>query len=46
MEQVLGDMKIGDSLAVERAGTRQGNNGWAAALTGIEMANLLKVLPA
>jgi 6,7-dimethyl-8-ribityllumazine synthase len=28
--------------AVERAGTKQGNKGWDAALAGIEMANLLK----
>lgn len=28
--------------AVERAGTKQGNKGWDAALSGIEMANLLK----
>ena len=28
--------------AVERAGTKQGNKGWDAALAGIEMANLIK----
>jgi len=28
--------------AVERAGAKQGNKGWQAALTAIEMANLLK----
>jgi 6,7-dimethyl-8-ribityllumazine synthase len=28
--------------AVERAGTKQGNKGWDAAVAGIEMANLLK----
>ena len=28
--------------AVERAGTKQGNKGWDAALAAIEMANLLK----
>lgn len=27
--------------AIERAGTKQGNKGWDAALSGIEMANLL-----
>ena len=27
--------------AVERAGTKAGNKGWDAALTGIEMASLL-----
>jgi 6,7-dimethyl-8-ribityllumazine synthase len=31
--------------AVERAGTKAGNKGWAAALTALEMANLLRVLP-
>jgi 6,7-dimethyl-8-ribityllumazine synthase len=30
--------------AVERAGTKQGNKGWDAALAGIETANLLKQL--
>jgi 6,7-dimethyl-8-ribityllumazine synthase len=30
--------------AVERAGTKQGNKGWDAAVTAIEMANLLKSL--
>lgn len=28
--------------AIERAGTKQGNKGWDAALSAIEMANLLK----
>ena len=28
--------------AVERAGAKQGNKGWQAALTAVEMANLLK----
>jgi len=28
--------------AIERAGTKAGNKGWEAAVTGIEMANLLK----
>ncbi len=31
--------------AVERAGAKQGNKGWQAAITGIEMANLMKNLP-
>jgi len=31
--------------AVERAGTKAGNKGWAAASTALEMANLLKGLP-
>jgi 6,7-dimethyl-8-ribityllumazine synthase len=31
--------------AVERAGTKAGNKGWAAAMTALEMANLLRVLP-
>jgi len=31
--------------AVERAGTKAGNKGWAAAATALEMANLLRVLP-
>lgn len=30
--------------AIERAGARQGNKGWQAALTAIEMANLFKAL--
>jgi 6,7-dimethyl-8-ribityllumazine synthase len=30
--------------AVERAGAKQGNKGWQAALTAVEMANLLKGL--
>jgi 6,7-dimethyl-8-ribityllumazine synthase len=30
--------------AIERAGTKQGNEGSKAALTGIEMANLLKTI--
>jgi 6,7-dimethyl-8-ribityllumazine synthase len=32
--------------AVERAGTKAGNKGWDAALSALEMANLLKGLPA
>ncbi|MGW8272196.1 MAG: 6,7-dimethyl-8-ribityllumazine synthase [Thermodesulfovibrionales bacterium] len=31
--------------AVERAGSKSGNKGWDAALTAIEMANLVKTLP-
>jgi 6,7-dimethyl-8-ribityllumazine synthase len=31
--------------AVERAGTKAGNKGWAAASTALEMANLGRVLP-
>jgi 6,7-dimethyl-8-ribityllumazine synthase len=31
--------------AVERAGTKAGNKGWAAATTALEMANLLRELP-
>jgi 6,7-dimethyl-8-ribityllumazine synthase len=30
--------------AIERAGTKQGNEGSKAAITGIEMANLLKTI--
>lgn len=30
--------------AIERAGTKAGNKGWEAALTAIEMANLIKAL--
>ncbi len=30
--------------AIERAGVKSGNKGWQAALAGIEMANLLKVI--
>jgi len=30
--------------AIERAGTKAGNKGWDAAVTGIEMANLLKAV--
>jgi 6,7-dimethyl-8-ribityllumazine synthase len=32
--------------AVERAGTKAGNKGWEAAMSAIEMANLLRTLPA
>jgi 6,7-dimethyl-8-ribityllumazine synthase len=32
--------------AVERAGTKAGNKGWEAAMSAIEMANLLRELPA
>lgn len=32
--------------AIERAGTKAGNKGWDAAVTGIEMVNLLKELKA
>jgi 6,7-dimethyl-8-ribityllumazine synthase len=31
--------------AIERAGTKAGNRGWAAATTALEMANLVKSLP-
>jgi 6,7-dimethyl-8-ribityllumazine synthase len=31
--------------AVERAGTKAGNKGWAAATTALEMANLMRALP-
>ncbi|GFR36838.1 6,7-dimethyl-8-ribityllumazine synthase [Insulibacter thermoxylanivorax] len=31
--------------AVERAGTKAGNKGWEAAVSAIEMANLMKQLP-
>jgi 6,7-dimethyl-8-ribityllumazine synthase len=31
--------------AVERAGTKAGNKGWAAATSALEMANLLRQLP-
>lgn len=31
--------------AIERAGTKMGNKGWEAALSAIEMANLLRKLP-
>jgi 6,7-dimethyl-8-ribityllumazine synthase len=31
--------------AVERAGTEQGNKGWDAALSAVEMANLMKKVP-
>jgi 6,7-dimethyl-8-ribityllumazine synthase len=30
--------------AIERAGTKAGNKGWDAAVSGIEMANLLKAI--
>ena len=32
--------------AIERAGTKAGNKGFDAAVTGIEMANLLRAIPA
>lgn len=31
--------------AVERAGTKSGNKGWDAAISALEMANLMKQLP-
>jgi 6,7-dimethyl-8-ribityllumazine synthase len=31
--------------AVERAGTKSGNKGWAAATSALEMANLMRALP-
>jgi 6,7-dimethyl-8-ribityllumazine synthase len=31
--------------AIERAGTKAGNKGWAAATSALEMANLLRALP-
>ena len=31
--------------AVERAGTKSGNKGWDAAISAIEMANLIKQMP-
>jgi len=31
--------------AIERAGTKAGNKGWAASTTALEMANLVKALP-
>ena len=31
--------------AIERAGTKAGNKGWAAASSALEMANLLRELP-
>ncbi|MGD8990466.1 MAG: 6,7-dimethyl-8-ribityllumazine synthase [Desulfobacterales bacterium] len=30
--------------AIERAGTKAGNKGWSAAMTAVEMANLLEVV--
>jgi 6,7-dimethyl-8-ribityllumazine synthase len=30
--------------AIERAGTKAGNKGWDAAITAIEMANLIEVV--
>jgi 6,7-dimethyl-8-ribityllumazine synthase len=30
--------------AIERAGTKAGNKGWSAAVTAIEMANLMDVV--
>ena len=32
--------------AIERAGSKAGNKGWSAATTALEMANLMKTLPA
>jgi 6,7-dimethyl-8-ribityllumazine synthase len=31
--------------AIERAGSKAGNKGWSAAMTALEMANLLRALP-
>jgi len=43
---VVFDVLTTDSIeqAVERAGTKSGNKGWDAALSAIEMANLMKQL--
>ncbi len=30
--------------AIERAGTKGGNKGWSAAITAVEMANLIEVV--
>jgi len=30
--------------AIERAGTKAGNKGWSAAISAIEMANLIEVI--
>ncbi|MGD9017855.1 MAG: 6,7-dimethyl-8-ribityllumazine synthase, partial [Desulfobacterales bacterium] len=30
--------------AIERAGTKAGNKGWSAAITAVEMANLIDVV--
>jgi 6,7-dimethyl-8-ribityllumazine synthase len=30
--------------AIERAGTKAGNKGWDAAITAVEMANLIEVV--
>lgn len=30
--------------AIERAGTKSGNKGWSAAITAVEMANLLEII--
>lgn len=30
--------------AIERAGTKSGNKGWSAAITAVEMANLIEVI--
>jgi 6,7-dimethyl-8-ribityllumazine synthase len=30
--------------AIERAGTKAGNKGWSAAMTAVEMANLMGVV--
>jgi len=41
---VVNGLITADSIeqAIERAGTKAGNKGWSAALSAIEMANLLK----
>jgi 6,7-dimethyl-8-ribityllumazine synthase len=31
--------------AIERAGTKNGNKGWDAALSAIEMANVMRQIP-
>jgi len=30
--------------AIERAGTKAGNKGWSAAMSAVEMANLIEVI--
>jgi len=43
---VINGLITADTLeqAIERAGTKAGNKGWSAALSAIEMANLLKLI--
>ncbi|MBC8392562.1 MAG: 6,7-dimethyl-8-ribityllumazine synthase, partial [Deltaproteobacteria bacterium] len=43
---VIFDIITADTIeqAIERAGTKAGNKGWSAAMSAVEMANLIEVI--